>query len=58
MEVNCAMPFGLGPEAEQSREQAQGDFVYCSRRDLTMLIFQLTGSFEVKKNTISGEFCH
>lgn len=49
MEVNCAMPFGLGPEAEQSREQAQGDFVYCSRHDLTMLIFQLTGSFEVKK---------
>lgn len=49
MEVNGAMPFGLGPVAEQSREQAQGHFVYCSRHDLTMLVFQLTGSFEVKK---------
>lgn len=49
MEVNGAMPFGLGPVAEQSRAQAQRDFVYCSRHDLTMLIFQLTGSFEVKK---------
>lgn len=43
------MPFGLGPEAEQSREQAERDFVYCSRHDLMMLIFQLIGSFKVKK---------
>lgn len=58
MEVNGAMPFGLGPVAEQSREQAQGNFVYCSRHDLTVLIFQLTGSFEVKKIMILDEFCH
>lgn len=56
MDVNCAMPFGLSPRAEQSREQALGHFVYCSRHDLMMLIFQLIGSSQVKKLIISGGF--
>lgn len=43
------MPFDLGPEAEQSRETGTGRFCFLSRHDLTMLIFQLTGFFEVKK---------
>lgn len=56
MDVNCAMPFGLSPRAEQSREQALGDFVSCSRHDLMMLMLKFRGSFEVKKQIISGGF--
>lgn len=45
------------PEPEQSRKQALGDFIYCFRHDLMILIFLLKGFFEVKKkNMFSGVF--
>lgn len=56
MEVNGAMPFGLGPEAELSREQAGEILFTVLDMALQCLYFSLQVLLKLKKILFQGNF--